>query len=212
MEENKAVQNDTVTNEPMDNASEQPVEKTFSQKEVDELLQAETDRRVNEALAKSKTKWQKELEAKMAEEKRLSQLSAEERQREIAKQEAEKFQAERDAFEKERAEFARQKMQMELIKELETEGLPSSFSNFLLGVDSESTFANLQAFKAEYQSSLQKAVEQHVQEALRGNAPASATNSNKTMSRKEFLNLPARQRTQMVQENPELVQEILNGK
>lgn len=211
MEEKQAVQNDVVTNESTDNANEQPVEKTFSQKEVDELLQAETDRRVNEALAKSKTKWQKELEAKMAEEKRLSQLSAEERQKEIERKEAEKFQAERDEFEKARAEFARQKLEMELFRELEAEKLPTSFSKFLMGADTESTFANLQAFKTEYQTALQKAVEQHVQEALRGNAPSSATNSNKAMTRKEFINLPSKERSRMIKENPELVQEILNS-
>ena len=181
-----------------------PEGKTYTDVELQKLLDAEADRRVNQA----KDKWLKE----QAEEKRLSQLSAEERQREIAKQEAEKFQAERDAFEKERAEFARQKMQMELIKELEAEKLPSSFSNFLLGADTESTFANLQAFKTEYQSALQKAVEQHVQEALRGNAPASATGNSKMMSKNEFFRLSSKERTKMVQENPELVQEILNGK
>ena len=205
MEENQVVQEqgEVVVDEQQAKV-DVPEGKTYTDVELQKLLDAEADRRVNQA----KDKWLKE----QAEEKRLSQLSAEERQREIAKQEAEKFQAERDAFEKERAEFARQKMQMELIKELEAEKLPSSFSNFLLGADTESTFANLQAFKTEYQSALQKAVEQHVQEALRGNAPASATGNSKMMSKNEFFRLSSKERTKMVQENPELVQEILNGK
>ena len=208
--ENQAVNQtvDTPTEQVVDTPTEEVVEKTFSQAEVDKMLQAETDRRVNQA----KAKWEKELASKMEEEKRLSKLSAEERQREIAKQEAEKFQAERAEFEQQRAEFHRQKMQLDLVKELEAEGLPVSFSSFLLGTDIDTTFANLQAFKAEYQTALQKAVEQHVEEALRGGkSPMGKVEGKGVMSKKEFFNLPAKQRTKMLNENPDLVQAILNG-
>ena len=183
--------------------------KTYSQEEVDALLQKNGDKRVSEALKTAKQKWEQEYTQKMNEEKRLSQLTQEEREREIQMKEAEKFKAQLEEFEKAKAEFQKQQLEAELMKELSNEGLPVHFAQWLLGADAEATNANLQAFKAEYVKAVQEAVEKHVEDKLRGKEPAKGTNS-KALTKAEFLKLPYKERSKLLEENRELVEQILN--
>lgn len=145
-------------------------EKTYTQAELDKMLQSETDKRVTEALKTAQEKWSKEYAEKLENEKkeaeRLAKLSAAEREKD-------KFDKERKAFEAERAQFERDRLEMQVAKELTNEGLDAEFASILMGADADSSMENIKTFKA----SFDKAVEAAVKARLAGRTPDSGSGS-----------------------------------
>lgn len=130
---------------------------------TDEELEAEIERRINEALKSAKMNWDKENEVKMQTEReeaaKMASMSAEER----ARAEMEKKQK---AFDEERKQYISEKMEFEAAKELAKNKLPLSFAKLLSGADIDSTMSNIDVFKQEFM----KAVEEALDERLRGTA------------------------------------------
>lgn len=141
--------------------------KTYSEKE----LQAETDRRVTEALKTAQSKWQADYEKKIQNERdeaaRLAKMSTEER----AKAE---FDKQKEAFDKERESYNRERLEFECTKQLAAESLPVEFASMLTGKDADVTKSNIETFK----SSFMKAVEVAVTERLKGSPPKTQTQTN----------------------------------
>ncbi len=129
-----------------------------------EELQSETDKRVTEALKTARAKWEKEWNKKMEEERseaeKLGQLSEKER----IEAELEKKQRK---LEEDRASFERQKLELEVAKQLSTEGLSQDFAPFLMGKNAEESSENLKKFKGIFDAT----VESKVKERLSGNPP-----------------------------------------
>jgi hypothetical protein len=138
--------------------------KTYTQDEVDKLLQSEADKRVTEALKTARAKWEKEykeqLEREKKEAERLSKLSAEEREKELLKQKEEEL------AEKEKA-IRMKELHLDTIEVLAEEGLPVGFAEFLIKNDAETTNENIKKFKKEWQEALSKAVD----ERIKGKSP-----------------------------------------
>lgn len=138
--------------------------KTYTQDEVDKLLQSEADKRVTEALKTARAKWEKEYKEQLEKEKkeaeRLSKLSAEEREKELLKQK------EQELAEKERA-IRMKELHLDTIEVLAEEGLPVGFAEFLIKDDAETTNENIKKFKKEWQEALSKAVD----ERIKGKSP-----------------------------------------
>lgn len=191
-------------NEIVDETVETPEVKTFTQEELDKLLQAEGDKRTTQALATAKAKWEQEfqqkLESERTEAEKLARMS-----------EAERLQAEFDKrvaeFESKQAEFQRAQLESQTIKELSQSGLPIEFANYLLASDAESIKTNIDTFKAQWVSAIEKAVD----ERLKGSTPQTSNRQAGTMSKLEFGRLDIHTRTKMMQENPEMVNQILAG-
>lgn len=176
-------------------------EKTYTQAELDSMLQSETDKRVTEALKTAKDKWSKEYEEKLENEKkeaeRLAKLSAEEREKA-------KFDKERKAFEAERAQFERDRLEMQVAKELANEGLDTEFARILMGADADSSMDNIKTFKA----SFNKAVEAAVKARLSGRTPESGSGNGLTVNpfSKEGYNLT--KQAELYRTNRELYNEL----
>lgn len=176
-------------------------EKTYTQAELDTMLQSETDRRVTEALKTAKDKWSKEYAEKLENEKkeaeRLAKLSAEEREKA-------KFDKERKAFENERAQFERERLEMQVAKELANEGLDTEFASILMGADADSSMENIKTFKA----SFDKAVEAAVKARLAGRTPESGSGNGLTTNpfSKEGYNLT--KQAELYRTNRELYNEL----
>ena len=138
--------------------------KTYTQEELDKLLQSETDRRVTEALKTSRAKWEKEYKEKLEKEKkeaeRLSKLSADEREKELLKQKEEEL------AEKEKA-IRLKELHLDTIEILSEENLPVGFAEFLIKDDAETTNDNIKEFKKEWQKALSNAVD----ERIKGKSP-----------------------------------------
>lgn len=176
-------------------------EKTYTQAELDKMLQSETDKRVTEALKTAQEKWSKEYAEKLENEKkeaeRLAKLSAEEREKA-------KFDKERKAFEDERAQFERDRLEMQVAKELANEGLDTAFASILMGADADTSMENIKTFKA----SFDKAVEAAVKARLAGKAPESGSGNGLTTNpfSKEGYNLT--KQAELYRTNRELYNEL----
>ena len=138
--------------------------KTYTQEELEKLLQSETDKRVTEALKTSRAKWEEEYKEKLEKEKkeaeRLANLSAAEKEKELLKQQQEQLE------EKEKAIRLRE-LQLDTINVLAEEKLPVGFAEFLIKNDAETTNKNIKKFKEEWQ----KALSQAVDEKIKGTSP-----------------------------------------
>ncbi len=155
---------------------------TYTQEEVDKLLQSETDRRVTQALKTAKAKWEKEFREKLEKEKkeaeRLSKLSAEEREKELLKQK------EQELAEKER-EIKMKELHLDTIEILAQEGLPVGFAEFLIKDDAETTNENIKKFKKEWQEALSKAVD----ERIKGKSPRLSETKLESNQTVDFMKL-----------------------
>ena len=143
----------TTTEKVEDNTKNKTVAtKTFTQEDVDSLIQKRLDRALKKA--------QEEKE----EAEKLAKMSEAERQKAI-------FKKEKAEFEAERKKYQREKLELEVTKQLSSKGLPVEFSNYLLGDDAEDSFNRIKEFEVKWQQALENAINQR----LKGNTPKVAT-------------------------------------
>lgn len=173
--------------------------KTYTEEEVQKILQSESDKRVNSAIQKK----EKEFQAKMkAEAERIA--------KEASMSEEEKFQtqlkAEREAFEAERAEFMRLKLEGIAIKELTSMGLPADFAPYLQAENEDGIKENIAAFKGLWDTQLQKMVD----ERLAGRTPkVKGTDTQDTaLSKESFFKLPFKEREALMAEDSDLLKKL----
>ena len=156
--------------------------KTYTDEELQKLIQSESDKRVTQAMKTAEQKWQKEYDKKLEDEKseaeKLAKMSAEER----AKAE---FEKEKKKFDDERAKFNRDRLELETAKELGKQGLDVEFSSFFMGENAESTNENIKLFNEKFDS----AVENAATERLKGKTPKT-TDNNTTISVDSLKGMP----------------------
>lgn len=201
------VEVDEVIAEKSDKADEK-TPKTFSEEEVEKMIQSQTDKRVSEAVKTReenlREKWEAEYEAKLEAEKseaeKLASMSAEERAQA-------EFQAERDAWLEDKKVFERERMQLEATKLLGAEGLPINFVDYVVGDTAEEVSKNIETFKTEWK----KALEKEVSERFKGKTPAGSSLQSKdisSMSKEEFGKLPYRERERMLKVDPDIISKL----
>ena len=176
--------------------------KTYTEEEVQAMLQKETDRKTTKALETAKSKWEAEYQAKLETEKseaeKLAKMSEAERfEAELAKQ--------KDAFESERAQFNREKLELQTVKELAAEGLPTEFSSYVLADSAETIKENIKTFKTKWQAEIEKAVD----ERLQGRTPKTANKPNgEIITKEQFSNMGYNERLNLFNSNPDLYQQL----
>lgn len=169
---------------------EPSTEKTYTQAEVDELLQKEGDRRVTEAL---KT-YQKRAEQKTREAEKLARMN-----------EAEKYQ-----YELEQREKAIQEKEQQLIlaenkaqaaKILAEKGLAANLVDFVVAEDADVMNANIKALEGAFKSSVKGEVEKR----LGAKTPEKgADNDISNLTRESFRKMSLAEQSKIATENPEL--------
>lgn len=108
---------------------------------------------------------------------RLATLSADERKAEEAK-----------AFEQEKAQFQRERLVSETVKQLASKGLPIDFAEHLTGKDATETLSNIATFEKTFNA----AIEKGVNDRLKGAAPkAGGTTASGTSSKGGFAQMVA---------------------
>lgn len=176
--------------------------KTYTEEEVQAMLQKETDRKTTKALETAKSKWEAEYQAKLEAEKseaeKLAKMS-----------EAERFNAElskqREAFESERAQFNREKLELQTVKELSAEGLPTTFSSYVLADSAEQIKDNIKNFKSMWQAEIEKAVN----ERLQGRTPKTANKPNgDTITKEQFSKMGYAERLNLYNTDPDLYEQL----
>ena len=189
-------------NQNLDNQNQDNQNQTFSKEEVDKMLQSETDKRVSQAIATAKAKWEEEFNQKLESEKsealKLAKMNEEERYKmELEKQKAE--------FETEKKQFLRERMELETVKELSALNLPTDFAKYLLADTAEEIKQNIQTFKTHFEQALEKAVS----EKLQGTTPKTSTNKDvKVVTKEEFNKLNYAERMAIYEANQDLYKQL----
>lgn len=135
------------TNSTSNNTGSISAERTYTAAE----LEAEVDRRVNQAQLKWAAGLDEKLSAAKTEGEKLAKMTADQR----AKAE---FEQQRTNFENERAQYQLERLEFEAAKQLGEQNLPISFAKMCVGKDAEQTKANIDTFKTEWSNALQVAV------------------------------------------------------
>lgn len=140
---------------------------TLTPEELQARIDSETDKKVAKALETSRKKWEQEFSEKLEKEKkeaeRLAKLSQKERE------EAE-IQKQREELEQLKNELAAKELYADAVAVLKEKELPANFADFLVQEDAEKTLKNINNFK----EAVDKFIEQGVNNALKGEPPATS--------------------------------------
>ena len=187
MEENM---NNTGVNENENNENQQET-KTYSAEEVAKLIQAEADRRTNQALAKQKKEYEKKLS--------LSSLDEQQRKEAEAQMKIEELQSQLAAFQIE-------KNRSELKSVLGSRGLSAEFADILsISDDLEESQANIDKLDKLFKA----AVKAEVEKRLAGNSPKGSGGQSQPMTKEEFLKLPMHEMQRLMDSNKEFYTNLL---
>lgn len=178
----------------VETAAEETTEaRTFTLEEVNSLLQSETDKRVNQALAKQKKQYEKQLS--------LSKLDGDER----AKAEKDNRIAE---LEEQLAAFQVERNRSELKSVLGSRGLSAEFADIVnISDDIEASQANIDKLDKLFKA----AVKAEVEKRLAGNAPKGNTpNISGDVTAEAFRKMTLSQQAALANSNPELYKKLTN--
>lgn len=183
----------SVETQPGEKTGGTPTPKTYTEEEVQVLLQKEGDRRVSSA----QKKWEKDLENKMAEAEKLRNMDESQRKEyEYTQKLQELEQRERD--------FAIAQNKIEAMKVLSNRNLPVDFIDYIVAEDAETMMENITKFEKTFNSAVADAV------AKRIASPAPKTGSAKQtgLTREEFKKLNIQQQAEIYRTNPELYKQL----
>lgn len=191
MDENLKTQNTGVdTNDTSTTGTET---KTYTQEEVDKMLQSEVDRRITSALKKQA----KSNEAKIKEAQKLAQMN-----------ESEKFQYELEQREKAIAEkekalaLAENKNIASQI--LADKGLSLSLVDFVIAEDAETMNSNIRLLDKAFKDSVKREVEKR----LGSSAPKKNLPPDETITKEKAMKMGIRERQNLLNNNPELFAQL----
>ena len=194
MDENLKTQNtgvDTTT----DTSTTGTETKTYTQEEVDALLQREGDRRVTDALKKAERK----NADKVREAQKLAQMDSQQ------KYEYELEQREKAIEEKEKAlALAENKNIASQI--LADKGLSLSLVDFVIAEDAETMSANIRLLEKAFKDSVKREVEKR----LGSSAPKKNLPPDETITKEQAKKMGIRERQQLLMNNPELYAQLFN--
>ena len=182
--------NNTGVNENENNENQQET-KTYSAEEVAKLIQAEADRRTNQALAKQKKEYEKKLS--------LSSLDEQQRKEAEAQMKIEELQSQLAAFQIE-------KNRSELKSVLGSRGLSAEFADILsISDDLEASQANIDKLDKLFKA----AVKAEVEKRLAGNSPKGSGGQSQPMTKEDFLKLPMHEMQRLMDSNKEFYTNLL---
>lgn len=172
-------------------AEEQEV-KTYTQEEVLELLQRESDKRVSQALKTQQKKYEKQLS--------LSKLDGEERAK-----------AEKDAeiaeLREQLAQFQIERNRSELKSVLSSRGLSAEFADIIaINDDIEASQANIDKLDKLFKA----AVKAEVEKRLAGNAPKGNGGTTTEITKDSAKKMTMAQLNELANSNPELFEKLFN--
>ena len=178
------MENENITTE-QNEQTEDNGSRTYTQEEIDALIQSEADKRVTAALKTQQKKYEKQLS--------LSKLDGDER----AKAEKDNRIAE---LEEQLAKFTIERNRSELKSVLGSRGLSAEFADIInITDDIEASQANIDKLDKLFKA----AVKAEVEKRLAGNTPKSSGSAESAIMTKEaFLKLPAHKAQELLNSNP----------
>ena len=173
----------------VEHTEQEPVGKTFTQEEVDKMIQKRLSRERKDIEAK--------IEAERREAEELAKLSEAEKQKKLFEKKVAEFEATKRAFEQE-------KLLNETSKQLASKNLPIEFAEMLKAQDAESTFENIKIFEAKFN----EAVEKLVNERLKGKTPKAQTGAVDGVTKEAFNKMSYKERLELYNSDPELYNKL----
>ena len=170
-------------------------EKTFTQAEVDALLQSEADKRVSAALKKAESKNAKAI----AEATKLAQMSAEDKSR------YELEQRELKIAEKEK-QLAVLENKNEASKILADKGLDLALVDFIVAEDADTMMSNIKMLDVAFKNSVKNEVEKR----LKGSTPKDNLHGpSDVITKEQFKKMSLAEMAAIERENPTLFKELI---
>lgn len=167
--------------------------KTYTESEVAEMLQRETDRRVTAALKKQQAQFKTEL----AEAEKLRGMDeAQRKDYEYNQKMAELEQRER--------EFNLAQNKLEASKVLANRGLPIEFVDYIVADDADTMLENINVFDKAFKAAVADAVSKKIASPT----PKNGSVQQKGLSREEFKKLSIAQQAELYRTNPTLYKEL----
>ena len=194
MDENLKTQN-TGVDTNTDTSTTGTETKTYTQEEVDKMLQSEVDRRITSALKKQA----KSNEAKIKEAQKLAQMN------ESEKYQYELEQREKAIEEKEKA-LALAENKNEASRILADKGLSLSLVDFVIAEDAETMNSNIRLLEKAFKDSVKREVEKR----LGSSAPKKNLPPDETITKEQAKKMGIRERQQLLMNNPELYAQLFN--
>ena len=186
MDEN--MNNNTSVNESENNQQE---EKMYTQDEVMKLIQAESDRRTNQALAKQKKEYEKKLS--------LSSLDEQQRKEAEAQMKIEELQSQL-------AQFQIEKNRSELKSVLSSRGLSAEFADIInISDDIEASQANIDKLDKLFKA----AVKSEVEKRLAGNSPKGNTSTTE-ITKETAKKMTMAELNELAEKQPEVFNKLFN--
>lgn len=184
----------TNTETQVTEGQEQEVSKTYTQEEVDKLLQSETDRRVTAALKKQELK----NAEKLKESEKLARMNEQE------KYEYALEQREAAIAEKERA-LALAENKNEASKILADKGISLSLVDFVVAEDAETMNERINLLDKAFKASVKAEVEKR----LGSNTPKKNLPPDETITKEAFRKMSLADQQELYKTNPNLYQELV---
>lgn len=167
--------------------------KTYTEEEVQALLQKEADRRVSSALKKQ----QKDFENKMAEAEKLKSMDETQRKDYEYNQKLQELeQRERD--------FTVAQNKLEATKVMANRGLPVEFVDYIVAEDAETMLENINVFERAFKSAVSDAVSKKISAP----SPKNGAPQQTGMTREEFKKLNISQQAEIYRTNPKLYEQL----
>lgn len=170
--------------------------KTYTQEEVNALLQQEGDRRVSAALKKQADKFAKEK----AEAQKLQEMD------ENQKKEYEYEKRIHELEEKEK-EFNLMQNKISASKVMDEHGLPVSFVDYIVAEDADTMMENINNFEREWKAAIADAVSAR----LSSPTPKGGSGKQTGLTREEFTKLTLAQQAEIYRTNPELYKQMVQS-
>lgn len=166
--------------------------KTYTQEEVMKLIQAESDRRTNQALAKQKKEYEKKLSLSSLDEQQRKEAEAQMRIEELQNQ---------------LAQFQLEKNKSELKSVLASRNLDVRFADIInITDDLEESQANIETLDKLFKA----AVKAEVEKRLAGNTPKGNGYSTTEITKESAKKMSLAELAKLKQTNPELYARIYN--
>lgn len=180
-----------VVNEDVETTTQENI-KTYTAEEVAQLIQSEADKRTNQALARQKKQYEKQLS--------LSKLDGDER----AKAEKDNRIAE---LEEQLAQFQIERNRSELKSVLASRGLSAEFADIIsINDDIEASQLNIDKLDKLFKA----AVKAEVEKRLAGNAPKGNGSNTAEITKEAAKKMSIAEMNDLAMKNPELFNKLFN--
>ena len=185
----------TNTNTGVDTTTEESTPKTYTQEEVDKLLQQEGDRRVTEALKKA----EKKNQDKVKEAQRLAQMNEQEKYEY-------QLQQREEAIKAKEKELSLAENKNEASKILSEKGISLSLVDFVVADDADTMKANIDLLDKAFKASVKAEVERR----LAGNTPKGNGSRQAELTEKEIKKMSIAELNKLAEEQPEVFKKFYN--